>query len=188
MSPAEELAALLDKLERAGTSVMALARRGQPQEAWRLYPGEYGIFDRRTQSQFYYHAHAGAAHEAGHFHTVRLFPDHTVHLVAISMSPDGRPQALFTVNGWAIGDVHEPPEAVKGYARQFHIGSGRGPARLVDFVNLIFRAFREEIERLQDEKEAALQAYRAAHPDRDPWEDRSLEILSRIEIEVPTLV
>ena len=27
--------------------------------------------------------------EAGHFHTVRLFPDRTAHLVAISMAPNG---------------------------------------------------------------------------------------------------
>ena len=76
---------------------MALARGDRPQEPWTLYPDEYGIFDRKRHSQFYYHAHGGAAHEAGHFHTVRLFGDHTVHLVAISMAETGWPRALFTI-------------------------------------------------------------------------------------------
>lgn len=179
-----ELAQLLGELERRGTSVMDLARGGRALEPWTIYPGEYGIFDRKTGSQFYYHAHAGRDHEAGHFHTVRFFPDHTVHLVVVSMSHAGWPQALFTVNGWAIGDRREAPEKVKEYVRQFHIGPRRGPARLVRFINLVFHAFREEIERLQDQKEAALVAHGSTHPDRDPWEDRSLEILSWVDIDL----
>src|SRR5262249_16798354 len=105
----EELATLLEGLDREGTSAMALARGERQQEPWILYPNDYGIFDRKRHSQFYYHAHLGADHEEGHFHTVRLFPDHTVHLVAISMAPSGWPQALFTVNLWAIGDRDASP-------------------------------------------------------------------------------
>lgn len=179
----EELVRLVEELESTGTSVMELARGGRPQEPWRLYPGEYGIFDRKTRSQFYYHSHAGSDHEAGHFHTVRLFPHHTVHVVAISMTDSGWPQALFTLNHWAIGDREEPVEALKTYARRFWIASGRGPDRLVRFINLMFRAFLPAIERLQDEKAAALAAYRAAHPGMDVSEDRSVEILSQVNID-----
>jgi len=180
----EELAALLAELAHARTSIMALARRNCTQEPWRLYPGEYGIFDRKRHSQFYYHSHEGAGHEAGHFHTVRLFPDRSVHLVAISMSEDGWPQALFTVNGWAIGDAWEPPEILKQYIRRFHIGHGRGPTALVRFINLVFEAFALEMEQLQDDKERTLRAYCGAHPGKDPLQDQSLEILSRVEIDV----
>lgn len=184
MTSFEELAALLEDLERRGTTVMELARGGQPQEPWTLYPGEYGIFDRKKRSQFYYHAHEGTGHEAGHFHTVRLFPDRSVHLVAISMAEDGWPQALFTVNGWAIGDAWEPPEILKQHIRRFHIGHGCGPAPLVRFINLMFEAFALEMEQLPDDKERTLRAYRAAHPGKEPLQDRSLEILSRVEIDV----
>jgi hypothetical protein len=180
----EELAALLEDLERDGTTVMALARGGRPLEPWVLYPGEYGIFDRKTRCQFYYHAHAGATHEEGHFHTVRLFPDRTAHLVGISMAPRGWPLALFTVNRWAVGDADEPAAALKRYARQFQIGRGRGPVRLVRFINLMFRAFRAEIEQALEERERCLETYRSTHPGRDPSEDRSLEVLSRVEIDV----
>jgi hypothetical protein len=67
---------------------MGLARGGRPAEPWTLYPDELGIFDRQTRCQFYYHSH-GAAHQDGHFHTVRLFDDHTVHLVGISVAESG---------------------------------------------------------------------------------------------------
>ena len=183
MTAADRLRRLLGELERAGTTVMALARRGRPQTPWTLYPGEHGVFDRTTRCQFYYHAHAGATHEAGHFHTVRLFPDRTAHLVAISMTDAGWPQRLFTLNLWAIGDAYAPPAPLKRWVREWRLAEAHGEPRLVRFVNLVFAAFRPEIERLQDEKVAALRAWRAAHPGRDPFEDRSLEVLSEVAIE-----
>lgn len=183
MKPALELLSLLEDLQRKGTSVIDLVRDGQPLLPWRLYPGESGIFDRPSGYQFYYHSH-GADHEAGHFHTVRLFSDHTAHLVAISMTPDGWPQALFTLNLWAIGDAYESAGNLRRYVRRFHLGERVGPSPLVRFVNLIFQLFGPEIERLQEEKIATLAAHRAAHPGHDVFEDRSLEVLSRVEVDV----
>jgi hypothetical protein len=183
MTPARELLALLEELERQGTSVIDLVRDGQPDEPWRLYPGENGIFDRRTRCQVYYHSH-GARHEAGHFHTVRLFADRTVHLVAISMASNGWPQALFTLNRWAIGDDYEGAAALKHYAARFRLRDQVGPLPLVRFVNLVFQAFRPEIDRLQEEKIEALDRYQASTPDHNVFEDRSIEILSRMEIDV----
>lgn len=142
------------------------------------------MFDLTTRSQFYYHAHPGAPHEAGHFHTVRLFADHTAHLAAISIDPTGWPRALFTVNLWAIGDAYETPDRLKRYVRQFQIREDRGDPWLIAFVNLMFRAFLPDIERLQVAKERALETYRRAHRGADPFEDRALEILSQVEIDL----
>ena len=178
-----ELRDLLEELERQGTTVINLVTRGQTAEPWRLYPGEHGIFDCGTRCQFYYHSH-GSNHEAGRFHTVRLFADHTAHLVAISIGPDGWPQALFTLNLWAIGDAYASAADLRRYVARFHLREHVGPSRLVRFVNLVFQAVGPEIERLQDEKVATLARHRAAHPDLDLLEDRSLEILSRTAIDV----
>jgi hypothetical protein len=183
MNAVFELRNLLEDLERKGTTVIDLVTDGQPLKPWRLYPGESGIFDRRTRCQFYFHSH-GIETEAGHFHTVRLFADHTAHLVAISMTADGWPRALFTLNLWAIGDAYETAGKLRRYVRDFHIAERAGPPPLVRFVNLVFRAFGPHIERLQDEKIETLTTYRVAHPDRDIFEDRSVEILSRVEVDV----
>ena len=185
MTALADLAGLLADLDREGTSVMALVRGGQPPQPWTLYPDEYGIFDRKRNSQFYYHAHPGADHEEGHFHTVRLFADHTVHLVGISMAPTGWPQALFTLNLWAIGDRYASPRNLSRYTREYGLESRKGDVRLVRFINLMFRAFRPDIEALQEAKGQAIEQYRAAHGGADPFEDRSVEILSRVEIEIP---
>lgn len=181
MTPVDALVALLQELEAAGTTVMALARGGRPAEPWTLYPDELGVFDRHTRCQFYYHSH-GAEHEDGHFHTVRLFDDHTVHLVAISMAKSGWPQALFTLNLWSVGDWPETPANLKRYVRRFAVHTSRGDPRLARFVNLVFQAFRPEIEWLQDEKARAIAGYRQRHGGRDPFEDRAVEVLSRLEL------
>src|SRR5438128_5264203 len=183
MSAVLELRNLLEGLERKGINVIDMVRDGQPLMPWQLYPGESGIFDRRTRYQFYYHSH-GVDTEAGHFHTVRLFGDHTAHIVAISMTTDGWPQALFTVNLWAIGDAYETVGELRRYVRGFHIAERAGPPPLVRFVNLIFQAFGPQIEQLQEEKIETLSRYRVAHPNDDIFEDRSLEILSRVAIDV----
>jgi len=115
---------------------------------------------------------------------VRLFADHTAHLVAISIGPYGWPQALFTLNLWAIGDAYASAADLRRYVARFHLREHVGPSRLVRFVNLVFQAVGPEIERLQDEKVATLARHRAAHPDLDLLEDRSLEILSRTAIDV----
>ena len=184
MRPLDDLVRLLEGVEREGTSVVELVCATARPVPWKLYPGENGVFDRTTSSQFYFHAHEGGAHEAGHFHTVRLFPDHTVHLVAISMASNGWPQALSTLNLWAIGDAFAPAAELKRHVRRFRIDPRRGEPRVVRFVNLVFRAFRAEIERLQDDKIATLDASRRARPGADPFEDRSLEILSGIELDL----
>lgn len=186
MSPGCALVRLLEDLERDGTTVMDLVGAGRHPDVWTLYPDESGVFDRATGCQFYFHAHAGARHEAGHFHTVRFFPSRTVHLVAISMAEDGWPQALFTVNLWAIGDAWVSRETRKRYAREFRLDERRGDPRLVRFGNLMFQVFRAEIAALQDEKDRALDAYRLAHPGADPFVDRALEVLSRVPIDVRT--
>ncbi len=185
MGPAaRELLQLLEALDREGTSVIDIVRGARDVMPWTVYPDEEGVFDRATHCQFYYHRHDGATHEAGHFHTVRLFPDHTVHVVAISMAPGGWPQALFTLNLWAIGDRYASAAALKQYVRRFRIDEGRGDRRLIRFVNLIFEAFLPEIEELQESKLERLAEHRGSHPGLDPFEDRSLEILSRTAIDV----
>ena len=183
MKPALELLILLEELDRKRTSVIDLVRGGQPLVPWRLYPNDDGIFDRRTHCQFYYHTH-GSDPEAGHFHTVRLFADHTAHLVAISLAADGWPRALFTLNLWVIGDTFETAANLRTYVRAFRLAEHVGTRPLVHFINLVFQTFAPQIERLQEEKIERLVRYRVAHPGRDVFEDRSLEILSRVEIDM----
>ena len=147
-------------------------------------PATYGVFDPRTRFRFFFHAHDGKG-AGGHFHTERLFADHTVHVVAISVSRSGEPEALFTINHWAAGDRAKPAPLVKRYARAFRIDERRGDPRLGRFVNLVYRAFLPQILRLQDEKTVLLAGHRPRRPGVHPHDDRSLQFLSEQRVTVP---
>ena len=54
------------------------------------------------------------------------------------MAPTGWPQALFTLNRWAIGDRYAPTGKLNRYTREYGVKSRRGDVRLVRFINLIF--------------------------------------------------
>lgn len=194
-----ELRCLLQTLEHEGTRVIERVCGHEAPDPWVVYPGESGVFDRKARSQFYYHRHEPADHEAGHFHSVRLFPDRVAHLVGISMAPDGWPQALFTVNLWAVGDGEESVANLKSYVQRYRLDERRAEADMsraggersrpliavvIRFVNLVFQAFRPEIEALQDEKAQAIEEHRRSHGGSDPFDDRSVDVLSRIAIDV----
>jgi hypothetical protein len=91
---------------------------------------------------------------------------------------------LFTLNLWAIGDAYESAVGLTLHSARFRLQERAGPVPLVRFVNLLFQAFLPDIERLQDEKIETLARHRAAHPGRNVFEDRSLEILSHAAIDV----
>jgi hypothetical protein len=177
----DELVNLLTTLQRTGRSIITLAGTDESAEG-HLPPTTLGVFDPVSRWHFYYHAHAWGWDEAGHFHALRRFGDHAVHVVGVSVDRMGWPQALFTVNLWCVGDVYEPAATIKSYARRFRVDSAAGDPQLIHFMGLVFRTFLPEIERLQDEKVCALADHHARYPDRDPFQDRSLAITSRVEL------
>jgi hypothetical protein len=194
-----ELRRLLETLEASAASVVGRVCGHGAAEPWLIYPGEYGIYDRAARSQFYFHRHENTDHELGHFHTVRLFRDRVAHLVAISIGTDGWPTALFTVNLWAVGDADESTVNLKNYVRRFRLDERRAEAdmsraggdasrpplaKVIRFVNLVFEAYRPEIEMLQEEKARTIAAYRETHHGADPFDDRSLEVLSQTTIDL----
>jgi hypothetical protein len=86
------------------------------------------------------------------------------------------------INHWCLGDAYEPAANIKGYARRFRLDLRVGDPRLIRFMSLLFQAFLPEIEWLQDEKVCTLAAHYARYPDRNLFQDRSLEITSRVDL------
>jgi hypothetical protein len=173
---------MLTDLQRSGQSIITLAGAGPSAELSGLPPTTQGVFDPLWRWHVYYHSHAGPLDEAGHFHTLRRFGDRAIHVVGISIDHAGWPQALFTLNHWCVGDGYEPAARIKGYARRFRLDSCSGDPRLIRFLSLLFEAFLGEIEWLQDEKVYALTAHYVRHPDGNLFEDRSVEITSRVNL------
>jgi hypothetical protein len=184
-----ELATAERALARQGGNVVArLLRDAGPFYEWDHYPpGD--LCDPVHGAQYFYHAHAAderPAREHGHFHSFvradRAGPLH--HLVAVAMDGRGRPIRLFTVNRWATEDSWADAGRLIPLLDRFILDLPQ-PSRWVNrWLAALLRLFRPQIETLLRERDAALAAWRDAHPRVDALAARELEILSEIEIAI----
>ncbi len=173
---------------------------------WNHYP-EGDVQDPKTHAQYYYHAHPGEQRrdEHGHFHTflrplgmpsgIRPAPlldftppdganDALSHIVAISMDRSGMPVRLFTTNRWVTGEVWYEAVDVARFIGRFAIDLAP-PRRPVDrWVGYMLALFRPQIAGLLQARDAKVAAWQQAHPDRNAYEDRELEVTSMAEIDV----
>ncbi len=185
--------------------------QGRPLVQWEHYPADDAI-DRETGYQYFYHCHAPGARaggpEHGHFHVFarldagrhRLHerseahflamlgagarPKHALaHLLGVALTPKGVPSALFTVNQWVTGDRVLSARAVVRALAGFEMRSAGDPLVNRWLVALI-GLFRPEIGRLLAARDRRLLAAARA-PRRVPLlEDRAVEVLSTLAIDV----
>ena len=173
---------------------------------WKHYPpGD--THDNVSHAQYFYHAHKKGARvgEHGHFHTflrAKGMPkgmapvpyDGAVewpkgdaalcHLIGVSMDRLGYPTALFTTNRWVTGECWFRAEHVCAALGRFKIDLARPSWPANRWITAMVALFRPVIEELVRERDVAFARWRAQHPERDAFEDRELEVLSRRQISV----
>lgn len=163
------------------------------------------VYDEETHAQYYYHSHRGLAGEHGHFHTflrqgaipenIRPVPyegetkwpegsDAVCHLVAISMDVYGFPIGLFCTNRWVTDEVWYSGVDVIAMLDRFEIDHAYPSWPVNLWMNAMFRLFRPEIEALIRHRDAAIEAWKVAHPGVDVFEDRELEVTGQLRISV----
>jgi hypothetical protein len=172
------------------------------------YP-EGDVYDHVTHAQYYYHAHRGTEGEHGHFHTfvrARGMPEGVQpvayegdepwregdevlsHLVAISMDRLGLPVALFTTNRWVTGESWFHAHDVERMLDRFRVDHAYPSWPLNRWLGAMVVLFRPTVVALLRERDAALEDWRARHPEGDAFEDRTLEIMSRRPIDIETQI
>ena len=174
---------------------------------WNHYP-EGDVFDPRSNSQYYYHAHPKDLRpgEHGHFHTF-LRPkgmppgiapaplddfeplegdnDALSHLIAISCDKQGGPIKLFTTNRWVTGEVWYSAEDVCRMVDYFVIDHVRPSWAVNVWLSNMLVLFRPQIRALIRGRDKAVEAWAAEHPTKNVYEDRELEVATECEISVP---
>jgi len=164
-------------------------------------PGD--IYDSETHSQYYYHAHRAGEH--GHFHTFlrqRGMPegvrpveqsvagdmkdrdDTLSHIVAISMDRRGLPIELFTTNRWVTAENWYAAPDVCAMIDRFRIDHAQPSWPVNLWISAMIRLFRPQIEALLYERDAVVADWKKQHPGEDVFEDRELDLPSRMEISV----
>ena len=174
---------------------------------WDHYPpGD--VYDRATHGQYYYHAHAADQRfqgEHGHFHTfVRpkgmpagISPaqvpgyqppedpnDALSHLIAISMTPEGLPFRLFTVNRWVTGEVWYRADDVVRLLDVFAIDHAQPSWPVNRWITAMIQLFKPQIVDLLQARDRKVAHWQDRAPETDVFEDRDLEVTSFLDISV----
>jgi hypothetical protein len=105
------------------------------------------------------------------------------HLVGISTDPSGRVIRLFTTNRWVTGEVWYDADSAIRMLDRFAMTKGAPSPELNRWVSAVVRMFRPQIEDLLRARDARLAQFRAAHPDSDALEDRSLQVTSELPVD-----
>lgn len=192
-------------LGKADTNVVAqvIAHQGTFYEDDHYPKGD--VYDDETKSQYYYHAHRPDSGEHGHFHTfVRAAgipdginpvaydgpgkrptgDDAICHLVAVSMNRPGFPEGLFTVNRWVTAESFYSAEDTLAILDRFKIDHVYPCLAVNQWLTAMLILFRPQIAALLQERDRSIAAWQRAHPDRDVYEDRDLEVTSIMPIDV----
>ncbi len=192
-------------LAKAGANVVGqcLAHQGTFYQLDHYPKGD--VFDAEFQSQYYYHAHRKEAGEHGHFHTFLRAPgmpegiapvpysgkakrpmgkDALTHFIAISMDRPGQPIGLFTTNRWVTDESFYAAGDVIAMLARFRVEHTYPCLAVNRWITAMLKLFRPQIEALVTERDRVIAAWAAAHPDRDVYEDRELEVTSSIAIDV----
>jgi hypothetical protein len=197
-----EVVKSIHALETKGTNLVAEALGGREFIEYEHYPSN-DVYDPKTHAQYYFHAHPqrrGRMSEYGHFHTFLRAAALSgaaseecprgadggplCHLVAISMSREGRPLRLFTTNRWVTAEAWHPAATLISSLDRFEIGLSWPSSPLNRWITAMFTLFRDEIVELLSARDAAVARWRHAHSDRDVFEDRGLEVTSAAEIDL----
>jgi len=198
--------ACVGDLHARGSNLVIEVLRGSGDfTQWEHYPPD-DVRDPKSHAQYYFHAHRPDERDDadyGHFHLflgpegvparsrhakVRNLaasePDKDApsHLIAISMTPAGMPERLFTTNGWVTGESWYRAADVIGMLDRFIIDLDHPSRSLNDWLTAMVVLFRPQIEELLIERDRIILQWQADHADTDVFEDRRLEIVSSIRI------
>ena len=176
---------IINTLNKEDSSLVLKAMDGKDYvfDPYFHYPVQGGIVDEESRSRVFFHCHR--ENEYGHFHTFIEDDDgELVHLVLISMDERGTPLSISTVNTWVTGDKYVKAEKLKELLDKFTIDPNLfKDERLLEFINDILLAYKNEIHKLFVEREEWVRNYAFTYT-REPFDDHEHEILSTIEIDV----
>jgi hypothetical protein len=197
----------IEELHESGSNLVMEALRGSEEfTEWEHYPPN-DVHDPRSHAHYYFHAHSPDDRDRpdyAHFHTFmglggmpagirptaveslasRSAPESQAmtHLVAISMTPSGMPERLFTTNRWVTAETWCRAADVIATLDGFVVDIDEPSPLLNRWLTAMFVLFRPQIERLLVERDHIIDQWRSSNPDHDVFEDRRLEITSTVDI------
>ncbi|MBL6853077.1 MAG: hypothetical protein ISS15_06840 [Alphaproteobacteria bacterium] len=204
---AAEVVDCIRVLEKSGSNLVAEALGGREFIEMEHYPPD-DVRDPKSGSQFYFHAHPqtrGQWNDYGHFHLFLgaasipsvlkpVVPDQCktseggdaalCHLIAISMTRQGRPVRLFTTNRWVTGGLYYEADELITVIDRFELDHAHPSSPLNRWMIAMLGLYRNEIGDLLLARDCAVTEWQSAHPATGVFEDRALEITSALDIDL----
>jgi hypothetical protein len=109
--------------------------------------------------------------------------DAVTHLVGISTDAEGQLIRLFTTNRWVTGEAWYNADAAIRILERFDITTEQPSRRLNRWLSAVVRLFRPQIVDLIRARDATMARWRRAHPERDVFEDRALQVTSEMPVD-----
>ncbi|WNK00071.1 hypothetical protein L2D14_01265 [Thalassospiraceae bacterium LMO-JJ14] len=190
------------ELTEAGSNVVSeILRPTKSFYEWDHYP-DGDVYCTNSHAQYYYHAHPPTERgnawgdEHGHFHTFLRpygFPeniegtsgdDAPAHLVAVSMDYNARATRLFTTNRWVTGEAWFDASVVCQLLPHFHIGHDAPSETVNEWISHLLVLYRPTIEALLHARDDILKSHQPSDAGTHVHDDRSLEVVSIVDIDV----
>jgi hypothetical protein len=207
MSPKDAATLLVESTIAMHQSGIPLMRRVLPPEVeatlWEHYP-EHDAVSPHNGSRYFYHCHPveeRGAGEHGHFHLflpkrameelneakcapADLETDRAdvVHIVALSVSPEGLPISMFTVNRWVCDEWLFSHDDILAALDDFDLTDADGDPLVNSWLTAMVHLAKPIIDTLLAERDVRLSSVN--------WdgEDRALEVISTAPIDLQALV
>ncbi|MEM7443497.1 MAG: hypothetical protein AAF414_09240 [Pseudomonadota bacterium] len=188
-------------LAKTGHTIVTELTGGKSQQLddWVHYPAG-DVYDAETNAQYYFHQHPDEERgpdEVGHLHIfVRCeavpstaqpalaVGDGLCHLIAIAVDAVGSPIRLFTTNRWVTGETWFTASVVAGLLDNFVVGHAQPSWPVNRWVTALIRLFRPEVAWLLTRRDQSLSAQRGQSTEIEALEDRSMEVLSALDIDI----
>lgn len=128
----------------------------------------------------FYHCHAipdDHPDEHGHFHFFTWYQENWVHVVALSMDPQGQPQAWMAVNRWVSdGPWIAAPELIQ-HLQQVNYPEQNG-SLLEDWLLSMLQVFTTDVQKLLYERDKVLSQINIGNVKLEILEDRTFYTLA----------
>jgi hypothetical protein len=191
---AECILSIHEALSNDNLSILQELLRGygeQPIESWAHYPAE-DCLDAKTGAMFYYHAHDPAdweRQEHGHFHLfIRPSAEAKFsHLMALSMTAQGLPTALFATNRWVTDETLLPAaQLLHLLETRWEVARARPSWMVAQWLGALVKLLYPYVAALLLQRDRVLGMFGAAPQADAPVEpdDRTIHVLSDIRFDL----
>lgn len=190
-----------------GRNILHYTLQSLPQhESMQHYPKGDRI-DHQTGSQYFYHCHREnlESGEHGHFHCFlryKQIPPHIkpkalvdwdkyidnpmTHIIAIAMNRFGQPIRLFSVNRWVSSEIWYDAKYASKLTNRFKMTLEMDAYwKILDqWVESMIHLFAPQIAWVYTQRDIALTQHQQANPNESVYDNKTIDELSSIEIDL----